>query len=112
MLVHMRPIFPWFDHSLDPPLGIDLWPVLCPTTVLTVSPPSAQSPFAPCGCDPHGGDTASVSSENITPPSSLLRTHSPVTAGSPLLRFMASLEESLQVVNQSLLPAGPSRRYL
>src|SRR6516225_2960601 len=86
--------------------------VLCPTPVLTVGPPSAQSPFAPCGCDPHGGDVASVSSEDVTPPSSLLRTHSPVAAASPLLRFLASLGESWQVVNPSLLPAGPSRRYL
>ena len=51
MLVHIRPVIIWFDHSLDSPLGNGLWPVLCPTTVLTVSPPSAQSPFAQCGCD-------------------------------------------------------------
>src|SRR5215831_1336841 len=68
-------------------LAYGLWSALCPTTVLTVSPPSAQSPFAPCRCDPHGGDAASGSSEDITPPSSLLRTHSPVAAASPLLRF-------------------------
>jgi len=80
------------------------WPVLCPTTVLTVSPPSAQSPFAPCGGDPHEGDVASVSSEDVTPPSSLLRTHSPVPAASPLLRFMASLGESGQVVTSPCCP--------
>ena len=80
------------------------WSFLCPTAVLMVSPPSAQSPFAPCGCDPHGGDAASVSSEDVTPPSSLLRTHSPVTAASPLLRFLASLEESWQVVTSPCCP--------
>ena len=31
-----------------------LWSVLCPTTLQTVSPPSAQSPFASCGYEPHG----------------------------------------------------------
>ena len=72
---------------------------------------SAQSPFTPCGCDPHGGDATSISSENITPPSSLLRTHSPVAAASPLLRF--SLVGGVCAgCHQSLLPAGPSRRYL
>ena len=95
---------PQFDHSLDPPLSIGLWPVLCPTTVLIVSPPSAQSPFAQCGCDPHWGDVASASSEDVTPPSSLLRTHSPVAAASPPLRFLASLEESSQVVTSPCCP--------
>src|SRR5215469_9557437 len=47
--------------------------------------PESLRPMA--GVTPHGGDVASVSSENITPPSSLLRTHSPVAAASPLLRF-------------------------
>src|SRR6516164_852770 len=77
------------DHRAD---GV---PAKCPESLL------------PHGCDPHGGDAPSASSEGITPPSSLLRTHSPVAAASPLLRFMASLGESGQVVHQSLLPAGP-----
>src|SRR5215472_16443223 len=94
-------------------LAYGLWPVLCPTTVLTVSPPSAQSPFAfaPCGREPHGGDAASIPSQNITPPSSLLRTHSPVAAASPLLRF-SLVGGVFAGCHQSLLPAGPSRRYL
>src|SRR5215469_10294207 len=68
-------------------LTYGLGSVLCPTTVQTVSPPSAQSPFAQSGCNPPWGDAPSVSSEDIAPPFSLLRTHSPVSAGSPLLRF-------------------------
>src|SRR5262249_695098 len=92
-------------------LAYGLWPVLCPTTVLTVSPPSAQSPFAPCGREPHGGDAASIPSQNITPPSSLLRTHSPVAAASPLLRF-SLVGGVFAGCHQSLLPAGPSRPYL
>src|SRR5215472_16412965 len=49
-------------------------------------------------------DAASVSSEDITPPLSLLRTHSPVAAASPPLRFLASLEESSQVVTSPCCP--------
>src|SRR5215831_11474036 len=93
-------------------LAYGLRSVLCPTTVRTVSPPSAQSPFAPCRCNRHGGDAASVSSEDITPPSSLLRTHSPVAAASPLLRFFGLVGGVFAGCHQSLLPAGPSRRYL
>src|SRR5215468_12692831 len=104
VLVHIRPIFLGLTTASTHLLAYGLWSVLCPTTVLTVSPPSAQSPFAPRRCVPHGGDAASVSSEDITPPSSLLRTHSPVAAASPLLRFLASLEESSQVVTSPCCP--------
>ena len=40
--------------------------VLCPTTLQTVSPPSAQSPFAPNGHEPHGEDVASVLREHYS----------------------------------------------
>ena len=42
-------------------------------------------------------ETCTASSEDITPRSSLLRTHSPIPCGSPLLRLLASFEESVQV---------------
>jgi hypothetical protein len=42
-------------------------------------------------------ETCTVSCEDITPRSSLLRAHVPIPSGSPLLRFFASFEESLQV---------------
>ena len=42
-------------------------------------------------------ETCTVSSEDITPRSSLLQTHSPIPSSSPLLWFLASFEESLQV---------------
>ena len=42
-------------------------------------------------------ETCTVSSEDITPRSSLLQTHSPFPSSSPLLWFLASFEESLQV---------------
>jgi hypothetical protein len=42
-------------------------------------------------------ETCPVSSEDITPRSWLLRTHSPIPSSSPLLWFVASFEESLQI---------------
>jgi len=51
------------------------------------------------------------SSEDITPRSSLLRTHSPILGGSPFLRFFASLKESLPVATSPGCAPGSSRRY-
>src|SRR5262245_59437076 len=68
------------------------------------APAKCPESLRPVRCVPHGGDAASVSSEDITPPSSLLRTHSPVAAASPLLRVLASLEESSQVVTSPCCP--------
>ena len=42
-------------------------------------------------------ETYPASCGDITPRSSLLRAHVPIPCGSPLLRFFASFEESLQV---------------
>jgi hypothetical protein len=42
-------------------------------------------------------ETWTASSEDITPRSSLVRTHAPIPRGSPVLRFVASCRESLQV---------------
>ena len=44
-------------------------------------------------------ETCTASSEDITPRSSLLRTHAPIPCGSPLLRFVASFEVSVQVAS-------------
>jgi hypothetical protein len=99
------PLSPGLTTASTHLLATALWPVLCPTTVLTVGPPSAQSPFAQCECDPHWGDALSVSSENITSPFSLLRTHSPVTASSPLLRFCL-----VEGVFAGCLPVPAARR--
>lgn len=45
-----------------------------------------------------------ISSEGVTPPSSLLRAHVPLPLSSPLLRFLASFGESLQVVLSPCCP--------
>jgi len=42
-------------------------------------------------------ETCTASSEDITPRSSLLRTHAPIPCGSPRLRLLASFVESSQV---------------
>jgi hypothetical protein len=107
VLEHIRPISPGLTTASTHLLAAALWPVLCPTTVLPVGPPSAQSPFAQCECDPHWGDALSVSSENITSPLSLLRTHSPVAASSPLLRFCL-----VERVFAGCLPVPAARRTL
>jgi hypothetical protein len=112
VLEHIRPSAAWFAHGLDPPLNTGCMAGSVPDR--RADGESARCPESLCpnaGCDPHWGDVPSISSEDVTPPSSLLRTHAPVSASSLLLRFVAWLEESLQIVYQSLLLAGPSRRY-
>ena len=50
-----------------------------------MKPPSVQSPFAQCR-SLFIGETCFVPCEDITPRSSLLRTHAPIPCDSPLLR--------------------------
>lgn len=50
------------------------------------------------------GEMCPISSEGVTPPSSLLLAHVPLPLGSPLLRFLASFGESLQVVLSPCCP--------
>jgi len=50
------------------------------------------------------GEMWTISSEGVTPPSSLLRAHVPLPLSSPRLRHLASFEESLQVVRSPCCP--------
>ena len=75
-----------------------------PATKLTKKPPSVLSPFAQLWCYLHWGDVISISSEGVTPRSSLLRAHVPLPLGSLLLQHLASFEESSQVVLSSCCP--------
>jgi len=60
---------------------------------------------------PHRGDMHTASCEDVTPRSSLLRTHSPIPVA--LLSFGLGLEQEVFAgCYQSLLPMGSSRRYL
>jgi hypothetical protein len=67
-------------------------------------PPSVLSPFAQLRCYLRWGDVSAISSEGVTPPSSLLRAHVPLPLGSLLLRHSASFEESWQVVRSPCCP--------
>src|ERR1700674_2914816 len=68
------------------------------------TPPSVLSPFAQPRCYLRWGDVSAISSEGVTPRSSLLRAHVPLPLGSLLLRHLASFEESLQVVRSPCCP--------
>ena len=67
-------------------------------------PPSVLSPFAQLRCYLRWGDVSTISSEGVTPPSSLILAHVPLPLGSLLLRHLASFEESWQVVRSPCCP--------
>ena len=75
-----------------------------PAAIRPRRPPSVLSPFAQLRCYLRWGDVSAISSEGVTPPSSLLRAHVPLPLGSLLLRHLASFEESLQVVRSPCCP--------
>jgi len=99
--VHVRPVCEWFAHNFVPGPGCGL---VC--SVLSSRARACrrnrQVPRVPL---PDAGvtfirETCTASSEDITPRSSLLRTHAPIPCGSPLLRFVASFGESVQVATR------------
>jgi hypothetical protein len=65
-----------------------------PTAIRPRKAPSVLSPFAQLRCYLRWGDVSTISSEGVTPPSSLLRAHVPLPLGSLLLRHLASFGES------------------
>ncbi len=75
-----------------------------PAAIRPRKPPSVLSPFAQLRCYLRWGDVSVISSEGVTPPSSLLRAHVPLPLGSLLLRHLASFEESLQVERSPCCP--------
>jgi hypothetical protein len=75
-----------------------------PAAIQPRKPPSVLSPFAQLRCYLRWGDVSAISSEGVTPPSSLLRAHVPLPLGSLLLRHLASFEESWQVVRSPCCP--------
>jgi hypothetical protein len=75
-----------------------------PAAIRPRKPPSVLSPFAQLRCYLRWGDVSAISSEGVTPPSSLLRAHVPLPLGSLLLRHLASFEESWQVVRSPCCP--------
>src|SRR5262245_58159094 len=105
MLVRVHPCHSWFAHSLAPlsrhGVGAGF---IKPAATRPSRRPSVQSPFDQLGCNLRWGDVVPVSSEGITPPSSLILAHSPLPLGSLLLRLLASFGESLQVVTSPCCP--------
>ena len=75
-----------------------------PAAIRPRKPPSVLSPFAQLRCYLRWGDVSAISSEGVTPPSSLILAHVPLPLGSLLLRHSASFEESLQVVRSPCCP--------
>jgi hypothetical protein len=75
-----------------------------PAAIWPRKPPSVLSPFAQLRCYLRWGDVSAISSEGVTPPSSLLRAHVPLPLSSLLLRHLASFEESWQVVHSPRCP--------
>ena len=75
-----------------------------PAAIRPSEPPSVLSPLAQLRCYLRWGDVSAISSEGVTPPSSLLRAHVPLPLGSLLLRHLASFEESSQVVRSPCCP--------
>src|SRR5258708_9965527 len=63
-----------------------------------------MTPFAQLRCYLRWGDVRAISSEGVTPPSSLLRAHVPLPLVSLLLRHFASFEESWEVVRSHCCP--------
>src|SRR5271167_605543 len=97
-LVRIRPAGEWFAHNFVP--GPDCG-LVCPV-LSSRARACRRNHQVPRVSLPDVGvtsirETCSVSSEDITPRSKLLQTHSPILCGSPLLRLLASYEESVQV---------------
>src|SRR5216684_3394165 len=84
-LVHIRPDFRGLPiASFHCRVGFA--PALCLTAALLDGTAKCPESLRPMSVLPHWGDVYTVSCEDITPRSSLLRTHSPIPSGSSFLR--------------------------
>ena len=109
MLAHIRPSLQWFTCEHRPIFNESLSPGSVSRTIQ--DPPRAQSPFARSKCYLSRRNVSCITSEGITPPSSLIRAHArvqipPVSFGLGLVRRVFA------GCCQPLLGGGPSRRYL
>jgi len=97
-LVRIHPVSDRFAHSFVPGPGYGWYARFyqaepAPVVGTTKCPES----LCPMLALPSSGSRVADSSEDITPRSLLLRTHSPILCGSPQLRLLASYEGSVQV---------------
>ena len=85
----------WFAHSLaSPELSLLHAGFIKPAARGQTRPPTPLFNFGVTFI----GEMSTISSEGVTPQSSLLQAHVPLPLGSPLLQHLTSFEESLQVV--------------
>ena len=98
------PANPGLPSASPPELSWRYAGFIKPAAIRPRRPPSVLSPFAQLRCYLRWGDVSAISSEGVTPPSSLLRAHVPLPLGSLLLRHLASFEESWQVVRSPCCP--------
>jgi hypothetical protein len=103
-LVRVRPFFIWFDHSLVSRPALALRRFYQAGHQTDEETAKCPEPLCPTLVLPRLGRRIPISSEGVTPLSSLLRAHVPLPLGSLLLRFLASFEESLQVVLSPCCP--------
>jgi hypothetical protein len=75
-----------------------------PATPLTRETAKCPEPLCPTSVLPPLGRRLTISSEGVTPRSSLLRAHVPLPLGSLFLRHLASFRESLPVVLSPCCP--------
>ena len=75
MLTHIHPFLQWFACETRPNFNGLADPGSASRTIQ--GPPRAQSPFARWRCYLHRRNVSRITSEGVTPPSSLLRAHAP-----------------------------------
>jgi len=105
MPAHVHPSLRWFTCGSRPLFNGIVSPGSVSRTIQ--GPPRAQSPFARCRRYLH---RRHKTSEGVTPPSSLIRTHAPDQ--NPPALFVYLIRRVFAGCRQSLLGDGPSRRYL
>jgi hypothetical protein len=108
MLTHIHPYLRRFTCKSRPIFNGVVYPGSVSRTIQ--GPPRAQSPFARWRRYLHRRDISLITSEGITPPSSLIRTHAPDQT--PPVLFDYLIGRVFAGCCQSLLGDGPSRRYL
>lgn len=102
----------WFAFSLASSPAWRCAGFIKPTAIQPRKPPSVLSPFAQLRCYLRWRDLCAISSEGVTPPSSLVRAHVPLPFGLSSASVVSLVRRVLAGCTQSLLPTGASRRYL
>ena len=123
MLAHIRPFLQWFACKTRPIFNGIVVPGSVSRTIQ--GPPRAQSPFARLRRYLSRRNVFCISSEGVTPPSSLLRTHAPVQCppilfGSPYSTGLCRLSPvpaahwTFPVLSPQIFPqvSGPLPRWV